>query len=190
MATELNAADWTASELYPGEKGWPLVNDLGHALVLFDILGQHLLHPKVDLAQVWNTRWVHPTENQLWNTLDENNGFNATAHAVAIWGQNLKADMVAAASDDETVRVYASHDPSSHALSVFIINKNRAAVETVLELRGFAPAWRGDQYSLTGKDPEDPRPVFGKAGELAGEGNRLTARLAPISISVVTLRPA
>lgn len=62
----------------------PLVNDLGHALVLFEILGQHLLHPKVDMAEVWNTRWTSPAENQLWNTLNEKNGLNATGQAIAL----------------------------------------------------------------------------------------------------------
>ncbi len=50
--TETNAIDWK-------EGKWPNVNDLGHALVTFDMIGQQLSKPKVEFTQIWNTRWVN-----------------------------------------------------------------------------------------------------------------------------------
>ncbi len=38
--------------------GWPGRNDMGHALVLFEQIGQHVRKPKVDFVQYWNTRWT------------------------------------------------------------------------------------------------------------------------------------
>lgn len=49
--TEFNAIDW-------GTGGWENVNDLGHGLVVFDMIGQNLSEPKLDFLQFWNTRWV------------------------------------------------------------------------------------------------------------------------------------
>lgn len=49
--TEFNAIDWATG-------GWEDVNDLGHGLVVFDMIGQNLSQPKLDFLQFWNTRWV------------------------------------------------------------------------------------------------------------------------------------
>jgi len=189
FSTETNAADWAASaHHHPGLKGWPLVNDLGHALVLFDILGQHLLHPKVDMAEVWNTRWVHPAHKELWNALDEKNELNATGLAIAMWGQHLKADMVAATNTD-TIRAFASYDPDTQALDVFMINKARARQEVALALEHYVPAWEGARFVLTGMDSEDQAPTMTRAEGLAGKGGELSLALEPVSVSAVELRP-
>lgn len=50
--TEINAIDWDPA-------GWPNRNDTGHALVVFDLIGQQLLKPKVSFVQLWNTRWIN-----------------------------------------------------------------------------------------------------------------------------------
>ncbi|HLL21127.1 MAG TPA: hypothetical protein VK427_03300, partial [Kofleriaceae bacterium] len=52
--TETNTIDWANGPNYT----WPHVNDLGHALVTFDMLGQQLSKPKVEFTQLWNTRWI------------------------------------------------------------------------------------------------------------------------------------
>ena len=49
LLTEFNATDWSGS--------WPNVNDLGHALVMFDMIGQQMSHPEVALTTLWNTRF-------------------------------------------------------------------------------------------------------------------------------------
>ena len=188
LSTETNAADWAASNHYPDLEGWPLVNDLGHALVLFEILGQHLLHLKVDMVQVWNTRWVHPAAKELWNTLDEQNEFNATGHAIALWGQNLEAEMVRTTSE-QTIRTFASYTPATQKLSIFVINKARTPQRAELELAHYAPTWQGTWSVLTGTDSEDQAPTLIQKPELAGEGMRLDLTLDPISVSVLALTP-
>jgi len=52
--TETNTIDWANGPQYT----WPHVNDLGHALVTFDMIGQQLSKPKVEFTQLWNTRWI------------------------------------------------------------------------------------------------------------------------------------
>jgi len=53
--TETNTIDWANGPDYT----WPHVNDLGHALVTFDMIGQQLSKPKVEFTQLWNTRWIN-----------------------------------------------------------------------------------------------------------------------------------
>lgn len=48
--TETNAIDFGT--------GWKNTNDIGHALVVFDLIGQHLRKPEVIFTQLWNTRWI------------------------------------------------------------------------------------------------------------------------------------
>lgn len=48
--TETNAIDFGT--------GWSNTNDIGHALVVFDLIGQHLKKPEVIFTQLWNTRWI------------------------------------------------------------------------------------------------------------------------------------
>jgi len=186
LSTEINAADWAASDHFPDLDGWPLVNDLGHALVLFEIIGQHLLHPKVDMAQVWNTRWVSPTEKQLWNTLDENNEFNATGHAVAIWGQNIQTHMVEA-TGSESVRAFASASPEDGLLSVFLINKMYTPREISLNLLNYSQSWKGKWSILQGQNPEDNDPIYSSQMALTGRGGNIHLSLPPVSISVIVI---
>jgi len=101
--TELNAADWS-------DGGWPNVNNLGHAVVLFDQIGALLTHPAVEAAQVWTTRWTNAATTELWNTLDPANALLATGQALAIWSQFLRSTMVATTSTT-SVRSYAMLRP-------------------------------------------------------------------------------
>jgi hypothetical protein len=189
-ATEFNAVDWSASpNMGPeDEPGWPWDNDLGHAVVLFELIGQLLLHPRVDMAEVWNTRWLQPYRNEIWNTLDENNDLYPTGRAIAIWGHHIEALMVEASST-ETARAFASYDPAEKKLSVFVVNKETAGQEITIELQNYVPAWEGSWSMLHGTGPEDQKPVFEEIQTLPGDGSRLSLALDPVSVSVITLRP-
>ncbi len=99
--TETGPADWSAA--------WPHRNDIGHALLLFEILGTHLADPQVEFTQFWNTRW---TNNEtvaipsLFDALDRHNELQATGRVLAIWGEFLKPQLVAATST-AMVRTFA-----------------------------------------------------------------------------------
>ncbi|MBN1671133.1 MAG: carbohydrate binding domain-containing protein [Kiritimatiellae bacterium] len=94
--TEINAVDWA-------DGGWENVNDLGHALVLFDMLGQHLMIPELLFTQVWNTRWVENdatalpagTSNLLGTAL--NPGFEDGTNGWAVWAGT--AEITSATND-------------------------------------------------------------------------------------------
>jgi alpha-L-arabinofuranosidase len=190
VVSETNAADWAGSEHFPGFKGWPLVNDLGHALVLFDIIGQHLQHPGVDMAQVWNTRWVHPAEKSLWNTLDENNSFNATAHALALWGNNLLDDMVETSSLETNLPSFASRDGNGGRVNVFLINKSYQARQVRVIAAGGRGDWHGTWSALVGDGPQDPSPSLDHFGEIGLCSGDFTLELPPVSIAVINLERA
>ena len=73
VVSESGAHDWAGY--------WPNANDLGHAVVFFEQIGQHLQLPSVDFVQYWNTRWVDNDSFSLpvgtTNLLTNNPGFES-----------------------------------------------------------------------------------------------------------------
>jgi alpha-N-arabinofuranosidase len=182
-ATETNSAAWSGT--------WPHVNDLGHALVLFDIFGAHLSNPKVAFAQLWNTRWSGndtATTPALWDALDKRNQLQATGRATAIWGQFLKEKLVSSSSTAK-IRSYSTHSPSSGKLSVFLINKDTLAHSTSVTINGSGGDFTVDTWVFSGDGAEDLQPTWARHGEGSKAGNRIAITLAPVSITILDLTP-
>ncbi|HYG74310.1 MAG TPA: chitobiase/beta-hexosaminidase C-terminal domain-containing protein, partial [Planctomycetota bacterium] len=82
--SELGAHDWA--------NAWANQNDIGHALVLFDIVGQHLKKTQVDYVQFWNTRWIDNDAFALpvgtTNLITTNPGFESDLSG---WTENFDA---------------------------------------------------------------------------------------------------
>lgn len=186
LVTEANSADWTATQ--EDKKGWPHLNNLGHALVLFEMIGAHLLHPKVDMLNVWNTRWNHNRDEmpeELWDALDSNNEPNPTGHAIAAWGRHILDTMVGAESAGG-LRIFASTSADRRRLSVFALNKTKSRVEARIELGNYA-AGKGIHHAYAGKDPDDAAPAWLKPAPARISGPGLDVSLEPLSINVMTL---
>jgi alpha-N-arabinofuranosidase len=183
MATETNAFDWAATNWYQGNAGgWAWGNDLGHALVLFDLLGQHLAHPRVDGTHIWNTRWFN-SPSRLEDVLDDQNALLPTGQALALWGRYLKSHLLALQS--EAGAVYASYEPSTRALTLFLMNKHTAPHSIELDLNHY-PAHRIVSTIFKGQHPADENPIL-SAPEPVSHHSALTLTLPPLSITVLDL---
>ena len=128
--TEMNTIDWSGS--------WALDNDMGHAIVLFDAVGNQLNDPRIEFSQVWNTRWVTNDSQRsptVWDTLDKDNNLQATGRAMSVYQQFLLDKMVAASST-LMVKVFASYSAGG-ALNLFLINKDTSARVTNVSLANF-----------------------------------------------------
>lgn len=179
--TEYNSADWSKG-------GWPAVNTLGHALVTFDIIGELLQHERVDMAQLWNTRWVsHPPEHaSLWDALDERNELQASGRALAIWGQFVGERMVEV-RQAERLRASASHSPGDNRVSVFLVSKEETDRQAVIGLEGLS-ARSAECWRLRGEGPEDERPSWSGPEPAQVRGGRVEVELPGDSLTVVALR--
>ncbi len=179
--TELNAADWS-------EGGWPKVNDLGHALVAFDIFGTLLELDRVDMAQLWNTRWVsHPPDTpSLWDAVDDDNRLQPTGAALAIWSRFLKDTMVHI-TQPARMRAFASCSADGGRLSAFLINKDIASREAVLAAKGSLSIGSARGWTWRGEGPDDQRPVWSGPDPLPVRGGEVGLSLPPDSLTVVEL---
>jgi alpha-N-arabinofuranosidase len=181
--TEINTADWSGA--------WPHVNDLGHALALFDAFGMHLRNPKIEFTQLWNTRWSGndtATTPVLWDAFDKNNDLQATGRVTAIWGQFLKEKLVASSSTSK-VRTYSTYSPSTGRLTVFLINKDSQSRPVSLTVANAAQNFVFDTWVFTGNGPQDVYPTWTAHGQSGNAGTAFSLALAPVSVTVLDIAP-
>ncbi len=131
IISEFNAVDF--------EGIWPNRNDLGHALVAFDMLGESLRVPHLSAVILWTTRWMEDQRHndEMWYALDaENRPTAAIGYAMSIWGRYFKPAVVAVETPVASLSAHAVADPNSGALTVFIINKSNDTAEIPLRIAG------------------------------------------------------
>lgn len=162
IATEFNAADWSKPD------PWPNDNDLGHALVLIEMMGHYLVNPRVIGAQLWNTRWIenpHPTANTLWDALDHSNQLNASGLSLEIWSHTALEKMVQVSGTTDLIRAFASTSSDGRHLSVLIINKavQQTEVELSIPLRFAQEGSRFELRTLSGQGLTDRQPTLSQA---------------------------
>ena len=179
--TELNSADWS-------QGGWPTINNLGHALVLFDIIGSLLEHPRLDMAQVWNTRWVShkPDEPSLWDAVDDCNQLQPTGRALAIWTRFV-GDQMVRIGQAERVRAFASYSPAAPRLTIFLLNKDAVTRDVSVALAGYRRARVARRWTWSGEGPEDLRPTWSDAERLPVSRGEVALALPADSLTVVEL---
>ncbi|GMV82253.1 MAG: hypothetical protein AMXMBFR7_34370 [Planctomycetota bacterium] len=186
LMTEVNSADWFG---HPKNDGWKHVNTLGHALVLFDMLGVYLRHETLDAVLVWNTRWVkNATENQLWDAVGPDNELRPTGQVMALWKRAFLPQIVSCAGGPEAVRAHACYDPKTRRLSVFLINRIEQDRALRLEVPGL-PEARVERTVFSGAGPEDERPQVKSAGALTWQAGGADLQLPPVSLTVLEFAP-
>ena len=183
--SEANSADWSSSQ---GDMlGWPHINNLGHALVLADMVGSAHLLPMVDMFCLWNTRWINDgRRGSLWDALDPDNGLAPTGQVMAAWGNNLLDDMVEAAASGP-VCAYASASASRSRFSIFLVNKGASTVAASVTFGEMKAGVRGTVRALTGTGPDDMAPRWLPPAPALSASGRLVVELPPFSFSVASL---
>ncbi|UCE99105.1 MAG: hypothetical protein JSV82_07970 [Planctomycetota bacterium] len=153
IVAEYGPFDWAGT--------WPHINDMGHALICFEMAGQQLNHPKVESSQLWNTRWIWTLdhENQIWDALDKEGNFNPTGYTVAIWGNFLASKMVYTTSTIR-IRTFASYDAETKQLYVYIINKSEGEEALILDIEGASIDSVVQRWELVGEEPSDTDPTW------------------------------
>ncbi|MFE0757619.1 hypothetical protein ACFW16_26905 [Inquilinus sp. NPDC058860] len=166
--------------------------DLGHALMTLDMLAQFQQDARVAFTQFWNTRWVQQNAaGNIWpnyigsesDALKPDNTLAPQGIAVSLLSRFSLERMVATTST-ATVRAFASHDPESGRLNVWLINKSMAETSTELTLNQYAPR-PATVTALSGAGPDDLFPVYRAKSSVAPVGNRLILTLDPTSITVL-----
>jgi len=180
IVAEYNTMDWAGS--------WPSRNDMAHALALFDMTGELLKLPEVEFSLFWNTRWIDNDEKEhsIDDALDRNGGFNASGQVLAIWGNFLAPQMVKTTSSVR-VRSFASYEPLTERLYVYLVNKSEEAEATRLDLGRSSLASIVERWELAGQGPSDTEPVWRRSETLPARAGPLEFLLPGTSITVIQL---
>lgn len=182
--TEVNALDFL-----PGHKD---VNDLGHAMLLFEILAQYLaFDPDVAFEEVWNTRWVRNNETSMppaiVDVLDRNNNLNATGSAMALLGNGHLTAMVGIVRTGNTaVAAYAGTDAEGH-LHIFIVNRNRTSQSIRISVASRTGVLSAATRELTGSGPEDTKPQLTSGPSISFTDGNAEVEAPPVSIVEILL---
>jgi len=180
IATEYNTIDWA-------ENGWANKNDVGHALVAFDMLGKLLQIPKLELAFFWNTRYVDNREIpfNVYDALSSTGSLQANGLALSVWGKYLLDSLVAVNSTASIVS-YASK--SATGLNVFLLNKDNQAHAVNLTINDFATTGTAESYTYQGKSILDTIPVLAPSPPVASlpdDASQFALQVAPASITIL-----
>lgn len=181
VVAEFNAVDFA--------KRWPWRNDLGHAIVSFDIAGQLLCNDRVMCAMLWTTRWMKDSRPvEMWYVLGERNEVLPAGRPLAIWGTFLKGQMVKV-SGPKRSRCFASLDPRTGALSLFIINKDAPSRNVEVVVRSANQLHTAEVYHFAGTGDADMKPTWSKVATIRPSSNVVRDIVLPgTSITVLDMR--
>lgn len=181
IAAEYNAIDWNNL--------WPHVNDLGHALVNFQMFGDIISKNAVEAAFMWNTRWVtNATDPQnVYNAYDANGNENANGKAIRMWGDNLLSQLVSATSDTPSIRAYASADSPGKKLNIVLLNKDNMPATVRLSIVNFLSSFNGSVWQMSGTSVLDKFPVYGQKDTIIDTADISSITLPANSITALRL---
>lgn len=176
IVAEFGAIDWY--------ENWHWHNDMGHAIVTFDMAGQLLTTPGVEFSCFWNTRWIENETRRLdHDAIDMDGNLNPTGRALSIWGNFLGTRMVRTESTG-MVLAYASVDPGTRTLYTYLVNKGENSEKVLFRVEGDRKAAGMEKWEFYGKSSEDLYPQWRRKKRMRADR---PLKLKGTSITVVRM---
>lgn len=173
IVAEYGAIDWSQS--------WPDINDMGHAIVTFDMTGELLKMPEVDHACFWNTRWLRNSIPPLadHDALNDNGEITPVGRSVMIWGKYMLDNLVELQSCPQ-VKGYATLSSDKQKIRLFLANKFPDPITVNFKIGDKEKIGAIKQLAtLYGKSPEDRNPQWSEKMQIHSDivllaGNSIT----------------
>jgi alpha-L-arabinofuranosidase len=185
VVSEFNALNWAS--------GWANTNDLGHALVNFETVGQLLTTPKIAFGSLWNTRWFGEEGRAytLFTVLDSTNQLHASGLALSVWGKFLQDQLVSSTSSG-TIKTYAAYNSSTKALNIFLENKAEYAQRVHVPITSANTyTSKAAVWQLKGTGASDQFPTWSPTDSVGVTANSVAnLQLPAVSVTVLSLTPA
>lgn len=171
-------------------KTWANTNDLGHALVNFETIGQFLTQSKIAYGCLWTTRWYgeEGSTYSIFTGVDNKNQLHPSAMALAVWGKFMEDALVKIAST-ASIRTYAAYNPVNGALNIFLENKATSAQRVEIPITSDKIYSAQSQvWQLKGTGPGDRHPSWSSTGTVTPANNVISGmELPPVSVTVIAL---
>lgn len=195
ILTEFNAAGFGGPN--PGSD-WPDNNDLGHALVCFQLGADFMNNAFIYFSSFWNLRWYYgyqPTipwqpidknPKTVFNAADNQGNLNPNGQSVSLLYNNIFGAMADAQSNNQLIRPYACFDKVSGNMNVFLVNKDHLSHTVKISLKNISKT-TGQVSVFTGTSDTDTKPTLKKQNDVTLTGNTLTLTLSGVSITLIQL---
>ncbi len=178
IVAEFGSIDWAHN--------WNWTNDIGHAIVTFDMAGQLMVQPLIEFSCFWNTRWI---ENESkpgvdHDALDKDGNINPTGFALKIWNEFPADRMVKTLSVPE-IPCFSGFNPANNTLFVYAVNKSGNPATLKIDANNYTIKSVEDAWEYFGKTSEDIHPVW----QQKETGRHLkTIQLKGYSITVLRMK--
>lgn len=181
-------------------KDYPDTAVIYKGLASFEILAEMMIHPRVGPTHFWVTRtpWVSSLE-QAMTTKSDHNALNwdgtltVLGKAIAILSTNMHDTWVKAETvDDFRVKSYASIDRETKDMTIFLLNRQNTSVNASVTISNYdADEYDISAYVFEGKNGMyyDNEYKYDETEAPEIEGNELSVRLNPASVTVIKLKP-
>ncbi|MGI4899323.1 MAG: hypothetical protein ACRYFT_12185 [Janthinobacterium lividum] len=198
IVTEFNAAGFYGQ--------WQDGNDLGHALVSFQIGADLMSNPSIYFSSFWNLRWYYgyqpngahwlPTDTSpktVFNAADNQGNLNPNGTSLSILYNNAIGAMVDAQSDNQLIRPYACYDRNSGKTNLFLVNKDQSSHYVKVNLKNLskksAKDLTAEVWVFTGTGDKDTNPTWKKLSKKVTITDTVaTLDLGAESITMVKLK--
>lgn len=173
-------------------------NNLGRALMNFNLIGDLLLKPDVSHLHFWITRYLNANRftSGEWSglykdvsALDDDNNLLPMGTALQLWGQFVNDRMVGTISDSSMLESYASLRASDSALNVFLLNKGGSGQNVAVTLNGYFGNSENMCWRFSGSDPDSVAPVLSSVASVSLINGKFSVWTPPYSVTVVEFAP-
>jgi len=177
-------SEYNAIDFY--NRGWTNINNMGHALANFQMLGDALLQPKLFASCLWNTRWITNLEKPdiLYDAINANGEANAIGKGLAIFGNNLLNNMVVATSENQLISPYVTCNIATAKMNIFLVNKDKVPQPVSVSILNYSNT-NGEVWVLKGTGDTDTNPLWTKLSDITVTNNAVSLNLDAVSITML-----
>lgn len=155
----------------------------------FEMLGQSLRFAKVDYVHFWTSRWLEEDASvHDFSAFDSTYKLMPMGYPLKVWNNFLQKKMVFSTKQAGVIRSWASYDPSSKNLSIFLLNKDTNTQNVSVVLKNYIKNAQNKRWILKGSTPESKDAVFHQAGSANLKGSLIQTKLEPLSVTVIDLK--
>lgn len=186
----------TSSHIAGGDNTQP--NNLGKALMNFDLVGQFLQKNPVSYLHFWITRYLN---NDIFTSgdwtglykdscaLDDDNSLLPMGQVLQLWTAFSYDQLLQTSDDSDSLVAYASSRSSDEALTVWILNRDTSGEDVQVVLDGFEGNPLNMRWLFDGTDPDDTAPTFASRAAVTLSNNTFSVWAMPNSISIIEFAP-
>ncbi|MEI7728710.1 MAG: hypothetical protein WCO56_04030 [Verrucomicrobiota bacterium] len=167
--------------------GNPVNNDLEEATRNFIRMGINLCEPRVKYMHFWTDRAADCAKMSGKNMFTIDGDLLPMGKVLAIWNEHLKSQMVKVETGDKEIFAFATRNPQTRALTLFLANQGKSAREVTVKINGSQKTLLAKNWTFTGTALHDRNPRWEKLPDVEVRAGSFARDLSPLGFTMVDL---